>query len=223
LTTLTKFQIKNRFTGAIIFEHEAENLRDAVIAAVKSRADLSDANLSRADLSDADLSGANLSRADLSDANLSRADLSDADLSGANLSYANLSRADLSDANLSGANLSDANLNKTILDPTNKPNTITDGFEDVAGQDSWVYGYRTRKTSAAGLMLQDDRIYGTEVFSTADTECHPGWYLWPTLAESKQFSYQCSEFIRVKARKIDIHKAGDKWRSRAIWVIGGAE
>ena len=102
----------------------------AVRAAVKSRAnlsgaDLSRANLSRADLYGADLSGANLygadlseanlSRANLSEANLSRADLYGADLSGANLygadlSEANLSRADLYGANLSGANLYGADL-----------------------------------------------------------------------------------------------------------------
>ena len=38
-------QIKSRFTGAVLYEHEADNLREAVIAAVKSRADLSGADL----------------------------------------------------------------------------------------------------------------------------------------------------------------------------------
>jgi len=69
-------------------------------------------------------------------------------------------------------------------------------------------------------VLQDDRIYGAEVFSTCETECHPGWYLWPTLKASNAFSGEEKEKIKVKARKIDIHKAGLKWRSRAIWVIG---
>jgi len=109
----------------------------AVEAAIKSRADLSGANLSGAYLSDANLSvadlrwaylsDANLSGADLrwaylrwaylSDANLSGADLSGADLSRAGLNGADLSRADLSDANLSGANLSDANLSDANLTP----------------------------------------------------------------------------------------------------------
>jgi hypothetical protein len=188
-------EIKNRFTGEILYKHEAESLREAVIAAVKSRADLSGANLSGADLPGADLPGANLSRADLSSA----------DLPGADLSSANLSRADLS---------------KTILDPKNKPNQLIDGFETVPDQDGWVYGYRTRSTSAAGLTLQDDRIYGTEVFSTSDDECHPGWYLWTTEQKSRGFRDADGDHVKVKARVIDIHHAGSKWRSRAIWVIG---
>ena len=80
-----KFEIKNRWSGEIIFSIETDSWRLAVELAVKSRA-----NLSRADLSGADLSGANLSGANLSGANLSRANLSGANLSGANLSGANL-------------------------------------------------------------------------------------------------------------------------------------
>jgi len=72
-------RILNRFTDAVIWEGEAETVKDAIHAAMKSRA-----NLSRANLSGADLSWANLSGADLSRANLWRADLSRADLSGAN-------------------------------------------------------------------------------------------------------------------------------------------
>ena len=79
---------------------------------------------------------------------------------------------------------------------------------------------RTRATSAAGRELQDGRIYGTEVFSTCKTECHPGWYLWPTIEESRNYTQGPGPYVKVKARIIDIHKAGTKWRSRAIWVIG---
>jgi len=124
---IMKIQIKNRFTGSIIFEHDEEknSILLVVKLAIESGADLSDANLRRAnlsganlsgaDLSDANLSGADLSGADLSDANLRRADLSDANLSRANLSDADLSDANLSDANLSGANLSGANLRSANL------------------------------------------------------------------------------------------------------------
>ncbi len=105
-----KTQIKDRFTGAVLFECDTPDnvsiwlaVRDALEKAVASRA-----NLSRADLSRADLSGADLSRADLYGADLSGADLSGADLSGANLSRADLSRADLYGAKLYGANLSGA-------------------------------------------------------------------------------------------------------------------
>jgi hypothetical protein len=112
-----KTQIKDRFTGAVLFECDTPDnvssglaVRDALEKAVASRANLSRANLSGANLYGANLYGANLSGADLSGANLSGANLSGADLSGANLSRANLSRADLSRADLSGANLSRADL-----------------------------------------------------------------------------------------------------------------
>ena len=107
-----KIEIKNRFTGKIIFELETENntTKNTLLEAIKSGADLSYADLRYADLSGANLSEANLIGADLSEAKLIGADLSYADLSGADLSGANLSEADLSGANLSEANLSGAKL-----------------------------------------------------------------------------------------------------------------
>ena len=89
-----KIEIKNRFTGKVVFEIEAENntIKKTLLEAIKSGADLSGAdlsraNLSRSDLSRADLYGADLYGADLSGADLSRADLSGADLSGAQINY----------------------------------------------------------------------------------------------------------------------------------------
>ncbi len=95
-----KIEIKNRFTGSVLFVHDAEenSLAITLQMATKARADLSGADLSGADLFRANLYGANLSGANLSGANLSRADLSRADLSRANLYGANLSGADLSGA-----------------------------------------------------------------------------------------------------------------------------
>ena len=69
------YEVKNRWTGAALFEGDFDTMRLCVEAACKSGADLS-----RADLRGADLRGANLS-----DANLSGAGLRGADLSGANL------------------------------------------------------------------------------------------------------------------------------------------
>jgi uncharacterized protein YjbI with pentapeptide repeats len=126
---MNKFDILNRFSGAVQFTAEIDCPEDAptgvkiglaVRWALKSRANLSGANLKGANLSDANLSGANLSEANLSRANLSGANLSGANLSGAYLSGpymsgANLSRANLSGANLSGANLSGANLSGANL------------------------------------------------------------------------------------------------------------
>ncbi len=112
-----KIEIKNRWTGSIIFEYEKENntIKDTVLEAIKSKADLSEANLSKADLSKADLRWANLSEADLSEADLSKANLSKADLSEANLSKADLRWANLSEADLSKADLRWANLSKADL------------------------------------------------------------------------------------------------------------
>jgi uncharacterized protein YjbI with pentapeptide repeats len=95
-----KYEIKHRYDGSVLFSHDCDSLRDAVVEAVKNKADLSGA----------DLSGADLSCANLSCANLSCANLFGANLFGANLSCANLFGAHLFGANLSGANLSGANL-----------------------------------------------------------------------------------------------------------------
>jgi uncharacterized protein YjbI with pentapeptide repeats len=51
-----KFEIKNRWSGEILFSVEAESWRFAVEAAIKAKANLSEADLSEADLSEADLS-----------------------------------------------------------------------------------------------------------------------------------------------------------------------
>ena len=95
-----KFEIKNRFNGAVLFETElsaglaaekyALQLGFAVKKAVESSANLSSANLRSADLSSADLRSADLSGANLSSANLSSAYLIDADLRSANLSGADI-------------------------------------------------------------------------------------------------------------------------------------
>ena len=97
-----KLEIKS-WSGRVCFSSTKATIREAVIEAVESGADLSEADLREANLIGADLSRANLSRADLSEADLSRANLS-----GANLSEANLSKVDLSGANLRGAEMQNA-------------------------------------------------------------------------------------------------------------------
>ena len=92
--------IKNRFTGEIIYRSKKRILRTVVEEAVKSGASLAGANLSRASLDGANLDGASLYRASLYRANLD----------GANLSGASLYRASLDGANLSGASLDGASL-----------------------------------------------------------------------------------------------------------------
>lgn len=56
-----KIEIKNRYTGEVIFSHEQDG------NTVESKVSLSGANLRRADLCDADLCGANLRGAALAD------------------------------------------------------------------------------------------------------------------------------------------------------------
>ena len=109
---MKKIIIRNRWNCSVLFEWESLNntVKETVIKAIKSGADLSGANLSGADLSEADLSEANLFAADLSGA-----DLSGANLVGANLYEANLVGADLSGADLSKANLFAADLSKADL------------------------------------------------------------------------------------------------------------
>ena len=53
-----KFEIKSRFSGAVLFSLETDSLKLCVEAAVKSRANLYGANLYSADLSRANLYGA---------------------------------------------------------------------------------------------------------------------------------------------------------------------
>ena len=85
-----QIKILNRWTNEVLWEGEAESLRDAVEKAVDT-----DANLTGAKLTGADLAGAKLTDADLTDA-----DLADANLAGAKLTRAKLTRAKLTDANL---------------------------------------------------------------------------------------------------------------------------
>ena len=121
-TKQIKIEIRNRWTGSVVFEYTKEgntitetvleairrdaNLRDANLCGANlCGANLRDANLRSANLYGADLRDANLRNANLCDANLRDANLRDADLRGANLCDADLRGADLRDANLSGANL----------------------------------------------------------------------------------------------------------------------
>jgi len=80
-----KFEIKNRYTDAVIYTWETdeevtgltygEKLGRAVQEAIKARANLVGANLVGANLTRANLVGANLTRANLVGANLTRANL----------------------------------------------------------------------------------------------------------------------------------------------------
>ena len=94
-------------SARVLWEGECDNIREELVTAARSGA-----NLGGADLRDADLGGAYLGGADLRDA-----DLGGAYLGSANLRDANLGGADLRSANLRGANLRGANLRGANFPP----------------------------------------------------------------------------------------------------------
>ena len=106
-TKQIKIEIRNRWTGSVVFEYtkEGNTITETVLDAIRRGADLRDADLYGANLRGANLCGAYLRGTDLRGANLCGADLYGADLCGANLCG-----ADLCDANLRGAYLCDANM-----------------------------------------------------------------------------------------------------------------
>ena len=124
---MIKFDVHNRYSGAVQFTAEIECAEDAprsvklglaVRWAVRAGANLAGANLAGAYLTRANLTGANLvgadligaylTRANLTGANLTEAYLAGADLKGANLTGAYLTGAYLTGANLTGADLTGA-------------------------------------------------------------------------------------------------------------------
>jgi hypothetical protein len=123
-----KFDILNRFSGAVQFTAEIECTADALASvkmglavrcAVKADANLAGANLAGANLAGAYLAGANLAGAYLAGASLAGAYLADANLAGANLAGANLAGAYLAGANLAGAYLAGASLAGAYLADAN--------------------------------------------------------------------------------------------------------
>ena len=111
-TKQIKIEIRNRWTGSVVFEYtkEGNTITETVLDAIRRGANLRDADLYDANLRGANLRGANLRGADLRGANLCGANLRSANLSGANLRDADLRCADLCGANLYGADLRGANL-----------------------------------------------------------------------------------------------------------------
>lgn len=76
-TKQIKIEIRNRWTGSVVFEYtkEGNTITETVLEAIRRDANLYDANLYDADLYDADLCNANLCNANLRDANLYGANL----------------------------------------------------------------------------------------------------------------------------------------------------
>jgi uncharacterized protein YjbI with pentapeptide repeats len=128
-------EIKHGYTNNVLFACDLGTIKEAVVKAVSSGADLRGANLRGAYLCGANLYGANLYDANLYDANLRGADLRGANLRGADLRGANLRGANLRGANLYGANLRSTNL----------------------------YGANLRSTNLCGANLYDANLYGANL------------------------------------------------------------
>jgi uncharacterized protein YjbI with pentapeptide repeats len=73
--TARTFEIRHRFTNAVLWTGSANTIKEAVTAAVKRGSNLSGSNLSGSNLSGSNLSGSNLRGSNLSGSNLSGSDL----------------------------------------------------------------------------------------------------------------------------------------------------
>jgi hypothetical protein len=145
------------YMGAVLHRSEKDTIREALIEAVRARADLRGADLRGADLGGADLGGANLGGANLRGADLRGADLGGADLGGANLRGADLWGADLGGADLRGANLGGANLRGADLRDANLGGANLMGADlggaNLWGADLWGADLRDAKIIEGGSML----------------------------------------------------------------------
>jgi hypothetical protein len=215
---MSSHQIKNLYTGAVLYETEADTLADAVAKAVASRAHLRGANLRGANLQDANLQDAYLQDANLRGANLQDANLQDANLQGANLQGANLQDANLQGANLQGANLQDANLQDAYLPaptvmllaywPDLSPQLVADlmlfdadNHPDPEAFARWVAGgacpYDGVHVGRAAYFDQDRALWGTgqhcrpyDLMARAIAECCPEWSAERVAEFAKRFETQ---------------------------------
>ena len=172
---MKQFDIKNRFTGAVIYSGGGESLRDVIVQAAAAGADLSGADLRCADLRSADLRSADLSCADLSCADLRCADLRSADLRSADLSCADLSSADLSCADLSCADLRCAYLRGAYLRSADLSGIKLIGDRPIMqiGPIGSRSDYLVAHLTDSGVMIRAGCFFGSlEKFRAACIETH---------------------------------------------------
>jgi hypothetical protein len=150
-----KYEIKNKWTGELIYSAEVDSWKQVIKIALKSGANLEGANLWSANLEGANLEGANLWSANLEGANLEGANLRSANLEGANLRSANLEGANLRSANLEGANLRSANLEGANLEGAN-----------LEGANLWsanLEGANLRSANLEGANLEGANLEGANL------------------------------------------------------------
>ncbi len=169
-TKQIKIEIRNRWTGSVVFEYtkEGNTITETVLDAIRRGADLHSAylrdadlcgaNLCGADLYGADLCGAYLRDADLRGANLCDVDLCGADLYGADLCDANLRGVYLRGTDLRGANLCDVDLCGADLRDANLRNA------DLRGSN--LYGADLRDANLRNVDLRGSNLYGADLRGT---------------------------------------------------------
>ena len=169
-TKQIKIEIRNRWTGSVVFEYtkEGNTITETVLDAIRRGADLSDANLCGADLHGSNLRCANLYGANLRGSNLRCANLYGANLYGANLYDANLRDADLYDANLCGADLRGANLCDADLYGAN--------LRDANLCGANLYDANLRDADLRGANLCGADLYGADLRGS-NLRCAKGCYL----------------------------------------------
>jgi uncharacterized protein YjbI with pentapeptide repeats len=129
------YKIVSRWdSNKIVYEGEAESLKDLVQTAIRSGSNLSGSDLRDSDLRDSNLSGSNLRGSNLSGSNLRDSDLRGSDLSGSNLRGSDLRGSDLRGSNLRGSDLRDSDLRGSNLSGSNlRDSDLRDS--DLRGSD----------------------------------------------------------------------------------------
>ena len=200
-----KFEIKSRWTGAVIFtadidcddgESHGIQLGLAVKVAVKADANLADAYMADAYMADANLAGANLADANLAGANLAGANLDRANLAGAYMVGANLDRANLAGAYMVGAYMVGANLADANLADANLADANLNG---ISGLNDWI----------KCIQIEDWPITYTDEDMQIGCQRHP-IALWETFSDAE-------------IRAMDGRKAVAFWSKWKAWIFQAIE
>lgn len=150
----TKIQIKDRFSGKVIFElDEVDNTMKKTV----QKAAVKDVNLAFADLKGADLRGIYLHNTNLKGANLQDADLRDTFLRGANLQVADLRGANLSEVDFQGSDLLEASIQDANLRGANLKDVKNVPFIPIAcPSDGAFIGWKKVYNTLVKLLIPED-------------------------------------------------------------------
>jgi uncharacterized protein YjbI with pentapeptide repeats len=154
-----KIEIKNRWTGALIFGGDFKSLKACVEHAVSlqvnlSGSDLRGSNLRDSNLRGSDLRGSNLRGSDLRDSDLRGSNLRDSDLRGSDLRGSDLRDSDLRGSDLRGSDLRGSNLRGSDLSGSDlRGSDLRDS--DLSGSN--LRGSDLRGSNLRGSDLSDIR------------------------------------------------------------------